>query len=93
MAMAWALTKDIFRDDIVRWLFVSLTDVSILIVVDRFVAWQGLLEAGWMEYNPDVGFIIPENAMVAELKIDGLTAQVYTAFLPQDFVSFAIHSI
>lgn len=41
-SMAWAMGRKVLDEDVVRWR----------------VAWNGLIEVGWVTYNSDLGFLI-----------------------------------
>lgn len=49
-ALGWALCKDLFEGDLVRW----------------YIAWKGLVHRGWLYHNPDLGYLVPAHAVVTD---------------------------
>jgi hypothetical protein len=50
---AWALCRTAFQDDVLRWR----------------IAWQGLVEVGWVSYSQPLGYWIPPSSIVSKLVV------------------------
>ena len=50
---AWVLSKDAFGDDVLRWR----------------VAWQGLVEVGWVAHSQPLGYWIPAQSILSAAKV------------------------
>ena len=50
---AWALCRDAFEDNVLRWR----------------VAWQGLVDVGWVASSPSLGFWLPANSVISSIVV------------------------